>query len=113
MVDFLENRRYFLYPFTVNITKAYDGLSGLVRNELGQDPRCGDVFIFFNKTRMLMKMLYWDGEGYVIYGKRMEYKRFQVPSGRVDDLGFYITPLQLLQLIRGIRMETVFRKTND
>jgi len=94
------------------MSKAYDGLSGLVRNELGQDPRCGDVYIFFNTARTLMKMLFWDGDGYVIVGKRIEYKRFQVPAGRVDDLGFYISRLQLLQLIRGIRMDTVFRRVN-
>jgi transposase len=112
MVDFFENRRYFLYPFTVTMSKAYDGLSGLVRNELGQDPRCGDVYIFFNTARTLMKMLFWDGDGYVIVGKRIEHKRFQVPAGRVDDLGFYISRLQLLQLIRGIRMDTVFKRVN-
>jgi len=43
--------------------KGYDGLSGLVRNELGADPMNGDVYIFFNDTRRSVKMLVWDRDG--------------------------------------------------
>jgi transposase len=107
MHDFIENRRYFMYPFTVDIRKAFDGLCGLIRNDLGQNPRNGDVYIFFNKTKTHMKMLFFDGDGYAMYYKRIDIGRFQVPEGRVDDLGFYITKLQLLQLIKGVRMDRI------
>jgi transposase len=108
----LDNRRYFLYPFTVDIRKSFDGLAGHVRNDLSLNPRMGDVYIFFNGTRQFMKMLFYDGNGYVILFKKLDEGRFQVPAGRSDDLGFYVTRLQVLQLIRGIRMETVFRRSS-
>lgn len=57
--------------------KGYDGLSGLVRNELGEDPTSGSVYVFFNRTRRLMKMLVWDQDGFVIYSKRLEKGSFE------------------------------------
>ncbi|RZL17135.1 MAG: hypothetical protein EOO89_09435 [Pedobacter sp.] len=107
MYDTLDNRRYFMYPFTVSMCKGIDGLSGVVRNQLGQNPRNGDAFIFFNKIKNYMKVLFYDDNGYAMYVKRIDFGRFQVPAGRVDDLGFYISRLQLLQLIRGLRMDRI------
>ncbi|MBB5440585.1 transposase [Pedobacter sp. AK017] len=108
MYDPLDNRRYFMYPFTVSMCKGIDGLSGVVRSQLKQNPRCGDAFIFFNKIKNYMKVLFYDDNGYAMYVKRIDMGRFQVPAGRADDLGFYISRLQLLQLIRGLRMNCVF-----
>ena len=108
MYDVLEGRRYFVYPFTVNMVKGIDGLCALVRRDLKQNPRNGDAFVFFNKIRNYMKVLFWDDNGYGLYVKRIDFGRFQVPAGRSDDLGYYISRLQLLQLLRGVRMECVF-----
>ena len=112
MHDMLDNRRYFLFPFTVNMNNQIDGLAGKVRYELNDNPRNGDVFIFFNKFKKTLRMLFWDGDGYCTFTKRMETGRFQAPPGRSDDLGYYITRLQVLQLLRGLQMSTVFQQKN-
>ncbi len=52
--------------------KGYDGLSGLVVNELGRQPLDGSVYVFFNTMRDKVKLLVWDTDGYVIYSKRLE-----------------------------------------
>ena len=46
--------------------KSFDGLSGIVRGELGQDPLAGDLFVFVNRRRDFVKALYWDREGLVL-----------------------------------------------
>lgn len=45
--------------------KSFDALSGLVRNNLGNIPTCGEVFIFINKRRDKIKLLHWKGSGYL------------------------------------------------
>lgn len=107
----LTARRYFIYPRLVNINKSYDGLPGLIRNELdGVDPKNGDAFLFFNKKKSQIKILYWDGDGYVVSGKRLERGVFQVPAGRPDDQGYYISAEQVLYLIRGLNLPYTFQK---
>jgi transposase len=52
--------------------KGFNGLSGLVNNELDRNVLSGDVFIFVNRRRTLIKLLVWDKSGFIIYYKRLE-----------------------------------------
>ncbi len=52
--------------------KGFDGLCGLVANELKQDPLSGALFLFINRRRDRMKVLYWDGDGLAIWYRRLE-----------------------------------------
>jgi transposase len=45
--------------------KGFDGLFGLVQNELGRNPLDGDVFVFMNKPRNTIKLLHWERDGLV------------------------------------------------
>lgn len=56
--------------------KGFDGLAGTVRNFMDQDPLSGAVFIFLNKNRTHIKLLYWDGDGFALFYKRLERGRF-------------------------------------
>ena len=47
----------------VDMRKGFDGLHGLVRDQLGQDPLSGHLFLFTNRTRTRLKALVWDGSG--------------------------------------------------
>jgi len=60
-------RYWFCTTPTDDAGKGFDGLSGLVRNHLSQDPMTGDVFVFVSRARMHIKLLYWDGDGFVLY----------------------------------------------
>ncbi len=55
---------------------GFDGLAGIVRNCLEKDPVSGDVFIFINKNRSSIKLLYWDGDGFALFHKRLERGRY-------------------------------------
>jgi transposase len=80
--------------------KSFDGLSGLVRSELGADPLSGSLFVFINRRRNMIKCLYWDRDGFAIWFKRLEKGCFNLPDiarsdGRIDRL-------QLTLLLEGV-----------
>lgn len=55
--------RVFVATGTTDMRKGFDGLYGIVRDQLGADPRSGHVFLFANRTRTRVKLLIWDGTG--------------------------------------------------
>ena len=61
-----------------DMRKSFDGLAALARHGLGEDPLAGALFVFVNRRRTLMKVLYFEGDGYCIWAKRLERGRFQV-----------------------------------
>src|SRR5690625_5462313 len=67
-----SSHRYHLYRGACDMRKSFNGLSGLVRNQLGRDPASGAVFVFLNRRRTLIKMFHWEAGGYVLYYKRLE-----------------------------------------
>ena len=57
-----------------------DGLYRLVRSEMKElSPISGDAFIFFGKTRKSVKILKWDGDGFLLFYKRLEKGSFELP----------------------------------
>jgi transposase len=64
----------------VDMRKGFEGLYGLVRDELGHDPLSGHVFLFTNKTKTRLKALVWDGSGLWVCAKRLEKGRFRWPD---------------------------------
>ena len=69
--------------------KSFEGLCGVIRSELGADPLSGSLFVFCNRRRNMVKVLYWATDGFAIWYKRLERGRFTVPKvgsghGRID-----------------------------
>jgi len=58
--------------------KSFDGLCGLVRDELKRDPLSGEVFIFISRRRNTMKLLHWEEGGFVLYYKRLKSERISI-----------------------------------
>lgn len=55
--------RIYIAVEGVDMRKGFDGLFGLVRDQLGQDPLSGHLFLFSNRARSRLKVLVWDGSG--------------------------------------------------
>ncbi len=70
--------RFWLYRKPTDMRKSFDGLAALVRHALGEDPLDGALYTFVNRRRTLMKVLYFERDGYCIWSKRLERGRFQV-----------------------------------
>src|SRR5215210_1927762 len=99
--------RYYLYNGTTDMRKSYNGLTILVRTELGRNPLNGDVFIFFNKHHNQLKLLLWEGDGFGIYQKRLEKGNFELPKQGSDGPGMPLTHQQLLFILQGIDLQSV------
>ena len=82
------NLRVFLAPGTTDLRKSINGLSALVEEELKLDPFTGYLFGFCDKGRDLVKLLYWDRNGFALWMKRLEKDRFNWPdaTGGILDL---------------------------
>ena len=69
--------RVFLCTQPTDMRKSFDGLFGMVREFLGQDPLSGHLFLFLNRRRDRAKILLWERDGLVIWYKRLEAGSFQ------------------------------------
>jgi transposase len=72
--------RVFLCSRPTDMRKSFDGLFGMVREFLGQDPLSGHLFLFLNRRRDRVKILFWERDGMVIWYKRLEAGTFQQPD---------------------------------
>lgn len=89
----------------VDMRKGFEGLYGLVRDQLGHDPLSGHLFLFSNRTHTRLKALVWDGSGLWVCAKRLEKGRFRWPSAngihtvtmRAEELAMLVNGLDLTQ----------------
>src|SRR5699024_10193871 len=102
MLSLSSSHRYLLYRKSCDMRKSFDGLSGLVRSELEQDPLSGDVFVFINKRRNMMKLLHWERGGFMLYYKRLEKGTFAIPHIGQEDTS--ISWSDLVLMIEGIQV---------
>ena len=88
--------RIWLYTDPTDMRKSYDGLSILVKQKLADDPVSGQLFVFINRKRTQMKVLYFDRSGYCIWSKRLEQGRFHFRSSDRGKLSLSWTDLKLI-----------------
>ena len=100
MKMFVEPRGVFLHRDAVDFRKSIDGLVAIVEQELGRDAYTGTLFVFCNKAKNKLKLLYWDKSGFALWYKRLEKQRFKWPS-KVSEREFVLTEQQLHWLLSG------------
>ena len=93
--------RIYLAVEAVDMRKGFDGLYGLVRDHLGEDPISGHLFLFSNRTRTRLKVLVWDGSGLWVCAKRLEKGRFRWP-GEENTRIVTMRAEQLAMLLNGL-----------
>lgn len=100
MIIDLEKVDIYVKPGKTDMRKQINGLSVIVQEELKLDPFSGALFLFCNKRRHLLKILYWDKTGYCMWLKRLEKARFPWPMNRTEVQEIDLE--QLRQLLAGI-----------
>jgi len=93
----------------VDMRKQFNGLWALAQNHLGENPREGALFVFTNKRRNRLKILYYDGTGPWIFAKRLEKGGFSWPMGS-DRKKLSLTAEALTMLLAGIELKDGHRK---
>jgi transposase len=91
----------------VDMRKGFEGLFGLVRDYLGQDPLSGHLFLFVNRERTRIKAIVWDGSGLWVCAKRLERGRFQWPKVSEGERQVTMRPEQLALLLSGMDLTKV------
>ena len=88
MFNLSETNKYNLFIQVVGgMRKGVDGLCGIVRTN-NMNPVSGEVYVFSNKSRCLLKMLHWERGGFVVYYKRFEQGRLSNSIFKQKDLAF-------------------------
>lgn len=91
-----------------DMRKSFDGLSGLAKQYMQRDPLSGQLFVFVNRRRSQMKVLYFAGDGFCVWSKRLERGQFRYREG--DDIARSLSMSELHSLIEGIEVVSVRRR---
>ncbi|SRR5581483_1338982 len=95
----------------VDMRKGFDGLYGLVRDHLKQDPQSGHLFLFTNRSRTRLKALVWDGSGLWVCAKRLEGGRFHWPEAR-GSTSVTMRSEELAMLLNGVDLSEAHIRKN-
>lgn len=110
MLNLTSQVRIYLHVKPVDMRKSFDGLFGIVKNELQLDIRSGGLFLFLNRNRTRIKLIYWDVDGLAIWMKRLERGSFQNPQPDASTGHLMMDAAQLHLLLSGIQIESVKRR---
>jgi transposase len=107
MLSLASTLRIFLAVEPADMRKGFDGLGQLVRDRIDHDPLSGYLFVFRNRRRDRVKILYWDRDGFALWYKRLEKGTFRFPEakgGRVE-----VTPAEMAAVLEGIDLSCARR----
>ena len=108
MFGFSGSVKYYYCPVPVSMRKSFDGLAGAVEELIHQNPESGHAFLFFGKNRKMVKVLQWDGDGFVLYAKRLECGSFHLPKtqeGKIE-----LSSRELVAILSGIKSAKYYKR---
>ena len=114
MIGLTHGLKVFLCTQPADMRRSFDGLSGMTVTIIEQDPLSGHLFVFRNRNRDRLKILYWDRDGLAIWYKRLEKGTFQFPTDMIEKdkraPRAEIHTEQLSLLLGGIDLRSVQRR---
>jgi transposase len=100
MLSITPATRIFVGLNAVDMRQGFNGLYAQVQTVLQQDPLSGHLFVFTNRTRNRVRIIYWDGSGLWVCAKRLERGTFGWPAGEGESL--CLRPEELQMLLHGV-----------
>ena len=94
----------FLAREPIDLRCGFHRLSGVAREQLGYEPRCGALFVFVGKRRNALKILFFDGTGLCLFYKRLDRGRFRLPDVPEDAAHVELDEVMLDALLDGIEV---------
>lgn len=110
MLAVAPTTRVYLYMHQVDMRRSFDGLLAIVQSEFDRDIRLGDYFMFINRRRDRIKIIWWDRDGLAIFMKRLESGTVQKPASAGNQKSLIIDPTQLSMLLTGIDVSNIKRR---
>lgn len=108
MLAISSNARIFFYQTSIDMRKGVEKLCGLVEALFDGELMTGAYFVFINKTKDKMKVLYWDNDGFAIWWKRLEKGSFRllgIERALIDRREFFM----LLEGITSVKLQKRFK----
>jgi transposase len=105
MLAFPAAVRIFVAVQPVDMRKQFNGLWSVAAEQLGEDPKNGAIFVFANKQRTRLKLLYWDGTGVWVLAKRLEQGRFSWPGPSEPQAKLALASEALAMLLGGVELK--------
>lgn len=102
--------RIYLAVGATDLRKGFEGLYALVEQRLALDPLSGHVFVFANRARTRLKLLFWDGSGLWVATKRLERGRFRWPTAAAEGDKLQVTAEELAALLGGLDLAAARRR---
>jgi transposase len=106
----LTNLRIFVCRTPIPMSFSFDRLMGLAQETFDQDPLSGHLFLFLNRQRDRIKILFWDVDGFCIWYKRLEVGVFQLPEAAESEQGVEVNCSQLNRLLGGLDLKNGRRR---
>jgi hypothetical protein len=110
MLSLSPSIRIFVHSQPTDMRKQFNGLHAIVTHSLDQDALPGDYFVFFNRRQHRCKILYWCRVGLVVWAKRLERGRFQIPAAHDDAITVEIDGTTLAMILGGVDLQSVQRR---
>jgi len=110
MIHLPASVRVYLCLSPCDMRRSFDGLHALVRDHLGLDAFAGHLYLFANRRKDRLKILYWDRSGFAVWAKRLEAGVFTIPCGEPGSKRLEITAEELGALLSGIDLEQATRR---
>jgi transposase len=103
--------RVYLCTAPCDMRRSFDGLHALVTGAMQLDAFAGHLFVFSNKRRDRVKILYWDRDGFAVWAKRLEEGTYAMPfAEEADEPRREITAQELGALLSGIDLSIAKRR---
>lgn len=100
--------KIWLYTPPTDMRKSINGLVALVKHALQEKPLSGDFFVFLNRRRTHMKILYFDRSGYCIWYKKLEAGLFQLPKSGSEKC--LVNHTELKMILEGIDLSSIRKR---
>lgn len=104
MLNISPDIKIYVYQPATDMRKGVNGLSGIVRSELASDPTDGNLFVFVNRRRDRMKLLYFDGGGFWLYYRLLEAGTFEELKNPEGSNHLAIDTTELSMLLSGVSL---------
>lgn len=110
MLTWPPSVRVFVSLAPTDMRRSFDGLAALAGEIIQQDPLSGHLFVFFNRGRTHVKILFWDRSGYALWYKRLERGVFRLPAAHNDRLSLELEAAELALILEGIDLSGAKRR---
>lgn len=110
MLSLSPEIQVFMAVEPVDLRKSFDGLSAAVQRVFERNVLDGHLFLFLNRRRDRIKILWWDRDGLAIFAKRLEAGSYELPRHAADTRQLLLDATQFSLLLNGVQLDSAQRR---